>query len=255
MKPAPPSPVFPRAFYGEFSRSAGILPAVAAASRRRCMRHRPSQSFHRSLNVQRQSRPKTQKASLHGWPSSHRGKLYAATSVGVVISAPVSVMTSGQALHAASPDCKCHRHCGRIGHSGSTKFSAGALTTSGCSSRMRSTIPHFPSVHWMHAARLHVLLNRNRFSGDRPWRATFTNASLITMRSFENATDPSASTIPIRLAPASHSQLGHRIVDSVMWPLTPMLPWFVPLLFPLPPVRCSSLPEPRRFQSFFRLSR
>ncbi len=93
---------------------------------------------------------------------------HAAKTAGVVISAPVSVITSGQARHAASPDCKCHRHCGRMEHSGSTKDSFAAVARSGCSLMMRSTMPHLPSVHWIHAARLQVLLKRNRFSGERP---------------------------------------------------------------------------------------
>jgi hypothetical protein len=133
-----------------------------------------------------------------------------------VVSGPASVITSGQARHASSPDCKCHRHCGRIEHSGSTKGSLPAAARFSCSPITRSTIPHLPSVHCTQPARLHVLLNRNRFSGERPCRATSTKASSITMRSFENATEPSASTIPIRLAPASHPQLGQRIVESAI---------------------------------------
>jgi hypothetical protein len=61
-----------------------------------------------------------------------------------------------------------------------------------------------------------VLLNRNLFSGERPFRAASTKAASITIRSFENATVPSGKTIPIRLAPASHFQLGQRIADCDM---------------------------------------
>ncbi len=132
-----------------------------------------------------------------------------------VLPALPSVITSGHARHASSPDCKCHRHCGRIEHSGSTNASLVAAC-SACSLITRSTMPHLPSVHWPHPPRLQVLLNRNRFSGERPCRATSTKAASITMRSFENATEPSARTIPIRLAPASHDQLGQRIGESAI---------------------------------------
>lgn len=127
--------------------------------------------------------------------------------------APASVITSGQARHASSPACKCQRHCGRIEHSGSTNGSLRALARPSCSLTTRSTMPHLPSVHWTHPPRLQVLLNRNRFSGERPCRATSTKAASTTMRSFENATEPSPRTIPIKLAPASHDQLGQRIVE------------------------------------------
>lgn len=141
---------------------------------------------------------------------------YAAESTDTLASALASVITSGQAPHAASPDCKCHRQCGRMEHSGSTNGRCGAAVRPACSLMMRSTMPHLPSAHWTHAACLQVLLNRNRFSGERPWRATSTKEASTTMRSFENATEPSARTIPIRLAPASHPQLGQRIGDFVM---------------------------------------
>ena len=105
--------------------------------------------------------------------------LYAAKTAELVISAPVSVITSGQARHAVSPACKCHRHCGRMEHSGSTKGSSlGAAVRSSCSSMMRSTMPHLPSVHWTQAARVQVLLKRNRFSGERPCRVFNQSAKL-----------------------------------------------------------------------------
>jgi hypothetical protein len=105
---------------------------------------------------------------------------HAATDA-VATSEPVSVITSGHARHAISPDCRCHRHCGRMEHSGSTNGSLVDPACTGpacsrCSATMWSTIPHRFSVHWMHAARLQVLLKRNRFSGDRPCRATSTKA-------------------------------------------------------------------------------
>ena len=145
------------------------------------------------------------------------GTPYAAKTTLAGFSALLSVITSGQARHAASPDCKCHRHCGRMEHSGGTNGPFGAAVRLSRSPMMRSTMPHLPFAHWTHAARLQVLLNRNRFSGERPWRATSTKVASITIRSFENATEPSAKTIPIRLAPASHPQLGQRIADSAMF--------------------------------------
>src|ERR1019366_2967678 len=134
----------------------------------------------------------------------------------------ISVMTSGHAWQALSPDCKCQRHCGRILHSGSTKELTGPAKELSCSLNTRSMMLHLLSAHWTQAARLHVLLKRNRFSGERPWRAVSTKDASIMMRSFENATEPSAKTIPMTLAPASHPQLGQRIAVSDMF--TPEFP-------------------------------
>jgi len=141
---------------------------------------------------------------------------YVAEAAGAAPSELLSVITSGQARHAASPDCKCHRHCGRMEHSGSATGAFGSAVRASCSLMIASTMPHLLSAHWTHAPRLQVLLNRNLFSGERPWRATSTKAGSTTIRSLENATLPSGKMIPIRLAPASHRQLGQRIAGSDM---------------------------------------
>jgi hypothetical protein len=100
-----------------------------------------------------------------------------------------------------------------MAHSGSTEGAFGSIAPS-CSLTIASAMPHRSPSHWMHAARLQVLLNRNLFSGVRPRSATSTKAASITILSFEKATVPLGKTIPITLAPDSHRQLGQTIADS-----------------------------------------
>ena len=204
----------------DFTQQAGTRARLKSNARRQTYWLAPAGELGRATHLP--NRPELWRAPAGGTPSGRRGLFpsvktrYPAEGAGIALSALRSVITSGQARHAASPDCRCHRQCRRMEHSGSAKGSSRPAVRSACSRMMTLAMPHLPSVHWTHAARLQVLVNRNLFSGERPWRASSTKAASITIRSFENATVPSAKTIPIRLAPASHFQLGQRIADSDM---------------------------------------
>ena len=98
--------------------------------------------LHERLQPRQQKKARSMGAFALIW--THTQIRHADKAEESVVSALPSVITSGHARQASSPDCKCHRHCGRIEHSGSTKASLAAVACSACSLITRSTMPHLP---------------------------------------------------------------------------------------------------------------
>lgn len=75
--------------------------------------------------------------------------------------------------------------------------------------------PHRPLPHCWQPLLTQVSAKRNRFSGERPSRASLTKKSSTCRRCSRKATAPSACTTPRSIAPVAHLELGQSACGAL----------------------------------------
>src|SRR5262249_11989430 len=98
-----------------------------------------------------------------------------------------SVTTNRQTEHAETPAWLNQRQVALIEH-----FGSDSVALMGSKRITVSITPHRFPVHCVHLASTHRLLNRNRFSGERPSEAILTNSFSIATRPGRYAVVPSS---------------------------------------------------------------